>query len=67
MYRRTKRHLRWMAAIVLLMGGGMVWGFSRFRDVDLGWYDHSWIVVWVSILVVGLLVICSCASDWMRD
>ena len=66
MYRRTQRHLRWMAAIALLMGGGMGWGVTLFRDFDLNWYVHAWTVVLVSLLAVGLLVICSCASDWMR-
>lgn len=56
-----------MAATTLLTGGGIGWGVTLFRDIDLSWSVHAVTVVLMSILLAGLLIICSWSSDWMRN
>jgi len=63
----TQRYLRLIAAIALLVGCSLAWGVTLFRDVDLNWFVHAMTVFLISVLVTGLLIICSWAPEWMRS
>ena len=67
MHKHTQRRLRWMAALTLLVGGGLGWVSTFSLGLTPDRFAQTTAIVLITVLIAGLLAICASDSDWMQN
>jgi len=61
-----KSGLWWTAFFLLLLGGLISTAIYAYRTYDLEWRYHLGLSVLVTVIAVGISIICATAHQWMN-
>ncbi|TAN37065.1 MAG: hypothetical protein EPN23_06510 [Verrucomicrobia bacterium] len=56
----------WTAFFLLLLGGLISAAIYAYRSYDLEWHEHLALSIMVTVIAVGITIICATAHRWMH-
>jgi uncharacterized membrane protein len=60
-----KSGLWWTAVFLLILGAMISFAIYAYRQYDLAWRTHLAMSVMVTVIAVGITIICATAHRWM--